>query len=141
MDYFLKSHLFNRIIILSIVAAFSLTIVQPAQAHCARVNTNLNTVQFTLRIEKLIKKINKYKDQMNSGKLVETLVDIQAEVEAYTGRKIDISKELKNVEKEVKKSNHWSNNCPMQGLSFLCSCPYLSSMGSKSNCNWRRDCC
>lgn len=62
---------------------------------------NINTINFVIRIEKLIEKMNRYKDKMDSNNLIEVLLDIKHEVEGYIGKKIDIEHELKGIEKEV----------------------------------------
>jgi hypothetical protein len=64
---------------------------------------NLNDVAFIARIEKLYEKVKRYKDKLESEKLIETMFDIKMEVEGYTGKKIDLENHLNQIEKEAKK--------------------------------------
>ncbi|KIC74843.1 hypothetical protein DB44_AA00020 [Candidatus Protochlamydia amoebophila] len=66
-------------------------------------DVNLNDINFIIRIEKLIEKMNRYKDRLDSDGLIGVLLDIKHEVEGYTGKKFDIEKELKGIEKEINK--------------------------------------
>lgn len=71
-----------------------------APVHHAAIN--LNDIAIALKFEKLIEKAHKYFKAENSQKLLETMLDIKHETEIYTGQKIDISKSLDQVEKEIK---------------------------------------
>ena len=67
------------------------------------INVNLNDIAFIARIEKLFEKVKRYKDKLDSGKLIEAMLDIKMEVEGYTGKKIDLEDHLNQIEKEAKR--------------------------------------
>lgn len=100
MVNFLDYYIFNRFIVCTTICAFSLGSSLPNFAYTI---PNLNDINFAIRIEKLIEKMNRYKDKMDSNGLINVLLDIKHEVEGYTGKRIDIEKELKGIEKEVNK--------------------------------------
>jgi len=103
-NLFRSAHL-NRLCLYGTLATFTLgTIPQvhaysPSGYNCA---VNLNDIGFAIRVEKLIEKANKYKDRRDSSKLLDVMVDLKNEVEAYTGKKIDLDKQLDKVEKQMK---------------------------------------
>lgn len=101
MDNFFKPALYKRAVILGTACAFTLSIPSMTQVYATNANIDFQGIQFAIRMEKLIEKVNHYKDKMDQKKIIETLLDIKHEVEGYTGKKIDIEKELKQVEKEV----------------------------------------
>lgn len=80
------------------VAPLSMCYASPPLHHAV----SLNDIATALKFEKLIEKANKYFKAENAQKLLETMLDIKHETEAYTGQKIDISKSLDQVEKEIK---------------------------------------
>ncbi|CUI18097.1 hypothetical protein PNK_p0043 (plasmid) [Candidatus Protochlamydia naegleriophila] len=49
-------------------------------------------------MEKLVDKLVKYKDKLDSDKVIDIMLDIKHEIESYTGKNIDLKKGLeKNV--------------------------------------------
>lgn len=66
-------------------------------------NVGFNNIAFGFKIEKLIEKINKYKDKRDSNKLLETMIELKVEVEGRTGQKINLDKQLDQIEKDIKK--------------------------------------
>lgn len=65
-------------------------------------NAGLNDIAFCFKIEKLIEKINKYKDKRDANKLLETMIELKVEVESYTGKKINLEKHLDQIEQDIK---------------------------------------
>lgn len=105
MSNLLKFAKLNCLIISSTLCIFTLSTIPVCQVHAipALEGINLNDIAFAIRIEKLIGKVNKYAEKLDSYKLIDILLDIKHEVEGYTGKKIDLKKELDRVEKEVNK--------------------------------------
>lgn len=66
------------------------------------VGVNLNDIAFIARLEKLNERAKRYKDKLESGKLMEVMFEIKTEVEGYTGRKIDLDTHIDAIEKEAK---------------------------------------
>jgi len=64
---------------------------------------NLNDVYFGVKIQKLTDKAWKYKDRLDSNSLLDTVLEIKSEVEAHTGHKFNLDKELDRIESESKK--------------------------------------
>lgn len=63
---------------------------------------NLNDLAFIARIEKLYEKAKRYKDALDSRKLIEVMFDIKMEIEGYTGNRIDLESHIDQIEKEAK---------------------------------------
>lgn len=57
-------------------------------------------------MQKLIDKAWKYYSKKDGDSLVDVLLDIRAEVEAYTGGKINLEKEIDKIENDLKKKGH-----------------------------------
>jgi hypothetical protein len=103
MVNFLCSPKLNRILVSCVLTSFTLgTLPFPVYAAPAGGGINLNDISFAIRIEKLIEKINRYRERRDSEKLLETMFDLKLEVEGYTGQKIDLDKQLDQVEKDIK---------------------------------------
>lgn len=79
------------------------SIAAPLYAQNNNFDINLNEIAFIARMEKLYEKVIRYKDKLESGKLIDTMFEIKMEVEGYTGRKIDIDSHIDLIEKEAKK--------------------------------------
>lgn len=62
-----------------------------------------NDVCFGVKIQKLVDKAWKYSDKQDGDSLLDVILDIKSEVETYTGKKIDISKEIDKIENNAKK--------------------------------------
>lgn len=82
----------NRLVWACTIGAFTFSTISPLYAipQINGINTNLNDINFGLRIEKLVKKAKKYFNDKNSNKLTEVMFDIKNEVEAYSGQKINL---------------------------------------------------
>ncbi|MDP1879452.1 MAG: hypothetical protein Q8K60_00765 [Parachlamydiaceae bacterium] len=100
MVYFFNTTLFNRILLYCLLFTFSLVILKPTYAYA---QLYISNVAFGIRIQKLTDKMNKYKEKKNSSKLIDTMLDIKSEIEAFTGNKFDINKEIDKIEVLVKK--------------------------------------
>jgi hypothetical protein len=88
-----------------LLCATALAITVTPFAPCYAISTQAVTIgdiKMALKLEKLIARAYKYYKKENSKKLVEVMLDIKHETEAYTGKKIDISKYLHQIEKKIK---------------------------------------
>lgn len=63
---------------------------------------DLNTINFGIRVEKLFEKVKHCIDQGETNKIVSYMYDFKHEVEQYTGTKIDINKQIDQVQKDAK---------------------------------------
>lgn len=103
MGYLWKSPKLNTIVLSCTIGVFTLGAVIPIQALPQNPNgINFNEIGFALRIEKLIEKLNKYRDREDQKGLMEVMFDIKMEVEGHTGQKIDLQKSLDKIERDVK---------------------------------------
>ena len=102
MDCFYKFNGFKRLVLSSVLCTFPLAVVTPTSAY-AQFNVGFNDVNFGIIMQKLINKSWKYHDKLDSEGLLGVILDIKTEVEAYTGKKIDISKEIDKIETDLKK--------------------------------------
>lgn len=93
---------FNNFLLSGTLIVFSMNTIPPLYAYQDCI-AGLNDIAFCLNIEKLIQRVNKYKDKNDSTKLIEAMIEIKQQVEGYTGKKIDLDKQLDHVEKEMKK--------------------------------------
>lgn len=99
-----RSSRLNALCLCSTLTVFSVSTVPQLHAFSSyQMNVGLNDIAFGFKIEKLIEKINKYKDKMDSNKLLETMIELKVEVEGYTGQKINLENQLDQIEKEIKK--------------------------------------
>ena len=102
MVNFLKPHLFNNLVAGLTAVAFVTAVIQPPPVYAAGVNLDFNAIQFGIKMEKIVEKIKKCIDKGETNKIVSYMFDIKGEVEQYTGRKIDISQQIDQVQREAK---------------------------------------
>lgn len=96
-----KSLKLNTFVLSSTLGVFTLSSITPLYA-VQRKEINLNDIGFSMRIEKLVEKINHFRDKADSEKLLEAMFELKMEIEGYTGKKIDLDKSLDQVERDVK---------------------------------------
>jgi hypothetical protein len=63
---------------------------------------NLDDINFGIKIEKLYQKVKKALDKGETNRIVGYMFDFKSEVEQYTGQKIDINKQLDQVQREAR---------------------------------------
>lgn len=102
MVNFLKPAIYNNMVAGLTAVAFTTAVMQPPQIHAAGVVLDLNAINFGIKVEKIYEKIKKAIDKGETNKIVNYMFDIKGEVEQYTGQKIDISKQLDQVQREAK---------------------------------------
>lgn len=102
MGCFYKFNGFQRLVLSIVLCSFSLAAVTPPSIY-GQVNRGFNDVSFGVKIQKLIDKAWKYYDKLDGDSLLDVILEIKSEVESYTGKKIDISKEIDQIERDLKK--------------------------------------
>lgn len=102
MDCFYKFDGFKRLVLFGILCTFSMAVVAPLPVN-GQINIGLNEVGFGIRVQKLIDKVRKYYKRSDSDGIMSAVLELKTEIEAHTGKKIDISKEIDKIESELKK--------------------------------------
>jgi hypothetical protein len=82
--------------------AFTTTTLIPPPLIAAGFNLDLNAINFGIKVEKIFENIKKCIVKGETNKIVEYMFDIKHEVEQYTGKKIDIDKQIDQVQREAK---------------------------------------
>lgn len=101
MHLFCLPRKLNHALLYGILGTVSLSMVIPPPAYSF--DFNLKDANFVIKMEKLVDKLMKYKDKLDSDKVIDIMLDIKHEIESYTGKNIDLKKELEKVEKDIKK--------------------------------------
>lgn len=97
MAYFFSRYNINHVIISYVLVAFTLTYAFPIHA------LDVSEVAFLYRVEKLVEKTWKLAKSENQDKMYTTIIDLKAELEASSSVKINLSKCMDDIEKELKK--------------------------------------
>lgn len=82
-------------------AAFATVAICPPSLMAANGGINLNDITFGIKIEKIYEKVKRAIDKGETNKIVGYMFDFKKEVEQYTGKKIDINKQIDQVQKEA----------------------------------------
>jgi len=101
MVNFFKPVVFNNLVAGLTALAFTIAVIQPPQLQSAGANLDLGAINFGIKVEKIFEKIKKAIDKGETNKIVSYMFDIKSEVEQYTGNKIDINKQIDQVQKEA----------------------------------------
>ncbi len=100
----LRSSRLNTLCLCSTLVVFSISTIPQLHAFPSHeMAVGANDIAFGFRIEKLIEKINKFKDKEDSKKLLDTMIELKIEIEGYTGQAINIDAQLDQIEKDIKK--------------------------------------
>lgn len=102
MDGFFKLSQFRNLVLSSVLCTFPLAVLTHPCAF-GQININLDEVNFGIKLQKLIDKAYKYYDKLDSNNLIDVVLDIKSEIESYSGKKIDVSKEIDKIESELKR--------------------------------------
>lgn len=100
MANFLKSHICNTMAACITLTTFSSAVILPSPVYAA--SLNLNDINFGIKIEKIYVKVKKAIDKGQTNKIVGYMFDFKSEIEQYTGKKIDINKQLDEVQRRAK---------------------------------------
>lgn len=93
VNFFKPAFAHNMVAALTAVAFTTAIIASPA-CYATNDNFNLNDINFGVKIEKIYEKVKKSIEKGETNKIVGYMYDFKAEVEQYTGKKIDISKSI-----------------------------------------------
>lgn len=102
MGNFISNRTINRFITCCTLGTFFVTTLTPLHAITNNTNINLNDINFCIKVEKLIEKAKKYFSNKDQHKLTDVMFELKREIEGYTGKNIDLSKSLDQVEKEAR---------------------------------------
>ncbi|MBS4163003.1 Uncharacterized protein PRO82_000284 [Candidatus Protochlamydia amoebophila] len=102
MVNFFKPAIANNLVACLTAVAFTTGVMYPPQIHAVGVNLDLGAINFGIKVEKIFEKIKRCIDKGETNKIVSYMFDIKHEVEQYTGKKIDISQQIDQVQREVK---------------------------------------
>ncbi len=105
MGCFYKFDALQRLVLLALLCTFPLAAVTPLPASAGgQLNANFYDVSFGVKIQKLIDRAWKYYNKSDSNSLLDVVLEIKSEVEAYTGKRISIDKEIDRIESDVRKN-------------------------------------
>lgn len=99
-----KSHIRHSVVACITIIAFTTTLLTPPPLIAA--NLNLATINFGIKIEKLYEKVKKSISKGETNKIVGYMFDFKREVEQYTGKTININKQIDEVQKKAKANGH-----------------------------------
>jgi hypothetical protein len=102
---FFRLNQLNNVVLSGLLIAFPLAVLTPLPVF-GQINIGFNDVNFGIKMQKLIDRAWKYYNKEDGDSLIDVLLDIKAEVEAYTGNKINLEKEIDKVETNLKKRGH-----------------------------------
>lgn len=105
MRYFFNFICFKRLVLSCILCAFPLAVLMPHSVY-GQPNLNVTAVNFGIKMQKLIDKAWKYYTKEDGDSLVDVILDIKMEVEAYTGNKINVEKEIDKIERDLIRKGH-----------------------------------
>lgn len=100
MVNFLQSRIRNSMVACLTLTTFTSAVILPHPVYAAGIN--LNDINFGVKIEKIYEKVKKSIDRGETNKIVGYMYDFKTEVEQYTGQKVDINKQLDEVQKRAK---------------------------------------
>lgn len=103
MGYFYKFDGYKRLVLSTILCTFPLAAVTPLQLY-SEINLDYSVINFGIKIQKLIDKAWKCYSNLEDNELLNVVLDIKSEIEAFTGNKIDLSKEIDKIKNDLKKS-------------------------------------
>ncbi len=102
MYSFFKFISFKRLVLSSVLCSFPLAVVTPPPVY-GQINLNLNDINFGVKVQKLIDKVWKYYNKSDANNILDVVLELKSEIESYTGKKIDVSKEIDKIETDLKK--------------------------------------
>ena len=102
MAYFLQSRFCNTMVACFTTITFTTVTLTPPPLMAAGVNLNPVTINFGIKVEKLYEKIKKCINKGETNKIVSYMFDLKHEVEQFTGKKIDIDKQIDQAQREAR---------------------------------------
>lgn len=101
MAHIFSRYNINHFVLSTVLGTFTLTYGLPLHA-LPQSSVGINEVAFIYRVERLIEKLWKLEKSDNKDKMYSTIVELKSEIEASCGIKVDLSKHMDKVEKELK---------------------------------------
>jgi len=83
-------------------AAFATVTICPPSLMATNGGINLKDTNFGIKIDKIFEKVKRAIDKGETNKIVDYMFDFKSEVERYTGKKIDINKQIDQAQKEAR---------------------------------------
>ena len=102
MANILQSRFSNIMVSCLTTVAFTTATLTPPPLMAEGVILDLNAINFGIKFAKIFEKIKKCIDKGETNKIVGYTFDIKHEVEQYTGKKIDIDKQIDQAQREAK---------------------------------------
>lgn len=102
MAHFLQSRFCNTMVACLTTIAFTTVTLNPPPLMAAGANLDLATINFGIKVEKLYEKVKKCIDKGETNKIVSYMFDFKHEVEQYTGKEIDIDKQIDQAQREAR---------------------------------------
>lgn len=100
MGCFYKFNGFKYLVLSCVLCSFSLAVVTPPPIY-GQIDFGFNDVNFGVKVQKLINKAWKCYNKSDSNGLLGAILDIKSDVKAYTGKKIDVNKEIDKIESKL----------------------------------------
>ncbi|HRD56003.1 MAG TPA: hypothetical protein PLC42_06360 [Parachlamydiaceae bacterium] len=97
-----KPAVLNRLVACLTIAAFSTALITPIYLQAAEASLSLNATHFGIKMEKVFQKVKRAIEKGETNKIISYMFDIKKEVEQYTGKKIDINKEIDQAQKKAR---------------------------------------
>lgn len=102
MANILQSRFSNIMVACLTTVTFTTVTLTPPSLMAANANLDVNTINFGIKVEKVFEKIKKCIDKGETNKIVGYMFDTKHEVEQYTGKSIDIEKQIDQVQRDAK---------------------------------------
>lgn len=102
MANILQSRFSNIMVSCLTTVAFATATLTPPPLMAAGINLDLNTINFGIKVETLYEKMKHYIEKGETNKIVSYMFEFKHEVEQYTGKKIDVNKQIDQAQKEAK---------------------------------------
>lgn len=98
----LQSRFCNTMVACLTTVAFTIATLMPPPLMAAGATLDLKGINFGIKVEKFFEKIKRCINKGETNKIVGHMFDIKQEVEQYTGKKIDINKQIDQAQSEAK---------------------------------------
>jgi hypothetical protein len=102
MANLLQSCFSNTMVSCFTTIAFTTAILSPPPLMAVGINLDLGAINFGIKIEKLCEKLKRCIGKGETNKIVDYMFDFKHEVEQYTGKKIDINKQIEQAQREAR---------------------------------------
>jgi hypothetical protein len=101
MGSIFKFSRFHNVVLSGVLIAFCAATLNPHPLY--PINLGVNDIGFGIKLQTLIDKAWNCHKKMNGNGLLDVVLDLKTEIESYTGRKIDLDKEISKIESDLKR--------------------------------------